>query len=113
MIHDADELKLAYPFIEKELSFSCSDLTEEVWMKAFTKRINDLILYDFNMLVSLLYRLDISETRLRKILKDQTYSDSADTAEIICRMIIERQIEKIRSRKQYRNDGKIDEDEKW
>lgn len=113
MLSDPNELKLAYPIIEKELSFSCIDSRDDTWMKAFAERVNDLILHDFNRLILILYRLDISEDKLRKLLKDKTPDDSIATAEIICGLIIERQIEKLRSRKHYPPDENINEEERW
>jgi hypothetical protein len=73
--------------------------------------INKLIETDFHKLISILYRLDVSEIKLRKLLEENTGSDAGL---IIADLIIERQIQKIKSRQQFgRNDNMIDENEKW
>ena len=73
--------------------------------------VNKLIQTDFHKLISILYRLDVSETKLRQLLEENTGSDAGS---IIADLIIERQIKKIKSRKQFsQQDNDIDENEKW
>lgn len=73
--------------------------------------INDLINTDFEKLVQLLYRLDIDEAKLKKTLQELTGHDAGD---VISQLIIERQIQKLKSRQQYKPpDDNIHEDEKW
>jgi hypothetical protein len=63
------------------------------------EKLNSLIQSDFNALVRLLYRIDINEARLRDLLKENAQEDAG---KIIARLIIERQWQKILSRRQYR-----------
>jgi hypothetical protein len=73
--------------------------------------INDLIQTDFNKLVTILYRLDVSESKLRNLLDKNS---GKDAAYIIADLIVERQLQKIKSRQQFRQrDNDIDENEKW
>jgi len=73
--------------------------------------INEMILSDFDKLVMLLYRLDINETKLRKILNE---NPSQDAGNMIADLIIERQLQKIKSRQQFsQRDNNISEEEKW
>ena len=72
--------------------------------------INQLIDSNFTTLLSLLYRLDISEDKLRTSLDAGTGEPAGN---LIALMIIERQLEKIESRKRYKMEGEIPEDEKW
>ena len=73
--------------------------------------INEMILSDFDKLVMLLYRLDINETKLRKILNE---NPSNDAGNIIADLIIERQLQKIKSRQQFsQRDNNISGEEKW
>ena len=67
--------------------------------------INELIDKDFNKLVNLLYRIDISEQKLKIALQneDKTISSS----ETIAKLIIERQLQKLEFRKKFSN-KKID-----
>lgn len=73
--------------------------------------INDLILHDFERLVSLLYRLDVDEKKLKSMLSFQPGINSGDT---IATMIIERQLQKIKSRQETRRDkNDWSEEETW
>ncbi|WP_373707932.1 hypothetical protein [Kaistella sp.] len=64
--------------------------------------IDDLIRNDFNRLVSILYRVDISETKLKQKLAENT-DNTITAAETIARLFIEREAEKILSREKYRS----------
>jgi hypothetical protein len=97
--------------IEEELTFSSSDGTYHQWLVVLSLRINELIQNDFAKLVLILYRLDVSESKLKILLKE--YPD-ADAATIIAELIIERQLQKIKTRQTFRGDDTfIDENEKW
>jgi hypothetical protein len=73
--------------------------------------INDCILTDFDRLLQLLYRLDIDEMKLRALLKD---IPGKDAGLIITDLIIERQVQKIKSRQQFnQRDNDISEEDKW
>jgi hypothetical protein len=71
--------------------------------------INYLITNDFNKLLSVLYKVDVSE----KLLKISLQEHTQDAATVIAEMIIERQLEKIKTREQFRTDNDIPENEKW
>lgn len=80
-------------------------------LNELTLFINDLIVNDFAQLVQILYRVDISEKKLKQLLSDNT---DKDAGKIIAEMIIERQLQKIKSREQFsQRDKSIDENEKW
>ena len=73
--------------------------------------INHLISQDFNKLVLLLYRVDVSEKKLRQILAE---SPQTDAAILIADLLIQRQLEKIRSREEFRKDeNDIPEEDRW
>lgn len=72
--------------------------------------INDMILRDFTGLMNLLYRLDVSETKIRKLLDDMQHEDAG---KIIAAVIIERQLQKIKSKQQFKQEGDIPEEDKW
>lgn len=75
------------------------------------QKINQLIETDFNKLIQLLYRIDIDEMKLKAHLQ---HSDSLDAANVIADMIIERQIQKIRTRQQFESrKNNVAEDEAW
>lgn len=73
--------------------------------------INELINKDFQALVQLLYRIDVDEKKIRLYLNQNINEDSAS---IIADLIIERQLQKIESKKDFSNkkNGESDE-EKW
>lgn len=73
--------------------------------------INQLINHDFERLVSLLYRLDVDEKKLRSLLSYQAGVNAGDT---IAALIIERQLQKIKSRRENRRDiNDMSEEESW
>lgn len=74
-------------------------------------KVNELILKDFEKLVSILYRIDVSEAKINMLLKE---FPNADAAETIVNLMLEREAEKIKSRQQFKQrDDYFDEDEKW
>ena len=75
------------------------------------EKINALIKDDFNLLIQILYRIDVNETRLKQVLKD---NPNEDAGKIIAALLIERQLQKINTREQFKrkNDNFFDE-EKW
>jgi hypothetical protein len=78
------------------------ELPETVTMDALetllAERINVMINKDFSELVQLLYRIDVDESRLRLVLRDNQGSDSGL---LIARLILERQWQKILTRRAY------------
>ena len=72
--------------------------------------INHLLLNDFNKLVQVLYRVDVSEQKLKELLqKNQT----TDAAVIITDLLIERQEEKIKIKNSFKSDTDISDDDRW
>jgi hypothetical protein len=72
--------------------------------------INHLINHDFEKLVYYLYRIDVDENRMKKLLEAE---EGENAAGLIADLIIERQLQKIKSRQQTKNEGPIPDDEKW
>lgn len=74
--------------------------------------VSNLITNDFQQLVSLLYRVDVNERKLKYLLRENV---GEDAAVIIADLIIDRQLEKIKSRSEFRNTGSPDDEgaEKW
>lgn len=78
--------------------------------KSLSDSINHLIANDFSRLISILYRLDISEKKLKQLLKNSGDTPSGD---IIAKMIIERQLQKIEIRKSFTGNTIFSNEEKW
>jgi len=73
--------------------------------------INQLIQTDFQKLIGLLYRIDVSETKLKMLL--QQYAGE-EAGKIIAALIIERQLQKIKNRQQFKQrDDHFTDEEKW
>lgn len=72
--------------------------------------VNEMILHDFTGLLNVLYRLDVSEAKIRSLL-DQMQNE--DAGKIIAAIIIERQIQKKKSKEQFTKRFDIPEEDKW
>lgn len=85
--------------------------TEEDLVNALAFEINSMIQNDFYRLIQLLYRIDISEKKLKELLNKNR---QADAGKIIAHMIIERQKEKIRYRKEHPpENSNLSDEELW
>ena len=72
--------------------------------------INHLINHDFEKLVSLLYRVDVNENKMRKVLDNK---EGENAPMLIAGLIIERQLQKLKTRKESKSNNEIPDDEKW
>jgi hypothetical protein len=72
--------------------------------------INDLIQNNFDRLIQLLYRIDVNEKKLKQLLNGHPQTDAAT---IISQLIIERQLQKLQTRKQFKNNEDIADEDKW
>jgi hypothetical protein len=95
----------SYAEINLPTHISSNELEEKL-----KQHINHLIKSDFEKLVTLLYRIDVSEKKLKELLQQNA---NKDAAEIIAKLIIERQLEKIKTRNQFKQGDNISEEEKW
>lgn len=96
--------------ISKELEISFKEKSYSFAKQVVINRINELIEQDFQKLVSILYRVDVSEKKLKQLLKENA---TTDAAVIITELLLERQLEKIRSRQEYKGNESISDEEKW
>jgi len=95
--------------VSKELEVIVKD--HSITKQILIGKINDLINTDFQKLVSILYRMDVSEINLKELL---TENPGTNAAIIIADLMIERQAEKIRSRQQFnKQDENISDEERW
>lgn len=72
--------------------------------------VNQLINKDFEKLVFLLYRIDVRESIIKQLLATPSNNNAG---ELIAEAIIKRQIEKIESRKLFKQKNNIAEEDKW
>ena len=86
------------------------EISITIFREKLVSYINDLINHDFKKLIRILYQLDVSEKKLKEALA----SSSTSAGLLIAEMIIERQMQKIKTRSQYRGKNKnIPDEEKW
>ena len=107
----AVEEQLQFEIIETTNSQLLPQTSLAVFKEELASYINELINHDFEKLVSILYRLDVSEKKLKETLA----SSSTNAGELIAAMIIERQLQKIKTRKEFQQQNKEDipDEEKW
>lgn len=75
----------------------------EEFKKYLIEKLKDMLDNNFNLLVNTLYRIDISEQKLSELFSGK---NRENIPEKLAEMIIERQLQKIQFRKQYR-EGKL------
>ena len=85
--------------------------SENDLLRLLAEKINHLIVNDFNKLISILYRADISEKKLNALLANNR---NEDAGMLIAVLFLERQAEKLRSRRENGRDEKdIAEEDRW
>ncbi|HMU44941.1 MAG TPA: hypothetical protein PKC72_01175 [Chitinophagaceae bacterium] len=99
------------PYINNSFEISLPEKAslEELKEKLSTQ-INYLINHDFEKLVSILYRIDVNESKMRKLLESNKGENAAG---LIADLVIERQLQKAESRKRSASDKNIPDEEKW
>ncbi len=101
----SEDIKLGLQLFEKDFQLESeylqlSEKKEFTYDDAFLKImrvVEDLLAKDFQQLVNVLYRIDVSEEKLKEAL-----ATSVDNpASVITKMIIERELLKVEFRKKY------------
>ena len=97
--------------VSKELEVIVNEKDHSFAKQILAEKIDHLINNDFQKLVLILYRMDVSETKLKQLLNE---NPGTNAALIITDLMIERQEQKIISRQQFnKKDENISDDEKW
>ena len=97
--------------LRKELQLELAEnISLEEIKEQLAKYINDLITNNFEKLISLLYRVDVSERKLKQMLNENKNSDAG---KIIAELIIERQLQKIKTRNEFKKRDDVGDEEKW
>jgi hypothetical protein len=84
--------------------------SEAALLAGLSATINHLVNSDFNKLIEILYRLDISEARINKILHE---NPGAQAGDLIASLVVERQLQKVKTRAQFKRQQDIPDDDKW
>lgn len=89
---------------------SCVTSSDQL-LHQLSAEINELILTNFERLIQLLYRIDVSEQRLKQLLKDHPEQDAGL---LIAGLILERQAQKKKLMQEFAvNDADVPEEERW
>ncbi|MBI2283992.1 MAG: hypothetical protein HYU71_09805 [Bacteroidetes bacterium] len=83
---------------------------EDLGPEQLAEFIHQLIDKDFSRLVQLLYRLDVSEAKLRSVLLEHP---TGDAGEMIAQLILERIAQREKNKQLFKQQDDIPEDEKW
>jgi hypothetical protein len=84
---------------------------DENLVQLLEEKINFLIVHNFNKLIYLLYRADINEAKLNKLLADNKKENAGS---IIAALFIQRQMEKIKSREENKmTNADFSDEERW
>ena len=75
-----------------------------------SNEINQLIVHDFTALVQILYRLDVSEAKLKMVLSE---NPTEDAGRLIAALILERLKKREEVRKQFPAQEDIPEEDRW
>jgi hypothetical protein len=93
--------------ITKNFPFTYSSLkelqSEEELLIILSQYVQELIDTDFAKLINTLYRIDVSEVKIKRALD---LSKPKDANKIIAQLIIEREKQKNKTREEYNNDSK-------
>lgn len=100
------------PLINKEWSLTLLDtISENELASLLATRINELIRHDMSHLISILYRIDVDEKKIREMLAK---NKDTDAGLIIAHLVIERQKQKIKTRSMFNTRvDDINEEDKW
>ena len=86
------------------------EANETNFVEFLTEKINFLIVNDFNKLIYILYRADINEQKLNKLLAE---NKKENAGKIIAALFIQRHLEKIKSRQENKTNTNNSEEERW
>ena len=73
-----------------------TELTQDKAFDFLLKLVENLMTHDFNRLLNSLYRIDVSEEKLKMAL-----AESDNPAKTVAQMIWERELQKVETRKRY------------
>ena len=98
-----NEIKDVYSIISRNFEVETSgELTIESLVKLLSVRIRELLDRNLEKLVSIMYRIDLNQSKVDKIFENVSKDEIAYQLSVL---IIERQIEKVRTRRLYKSTG--------
>jgi hypothetical protein len=123
-VQESSLLRLTVDYKDKKVTFAGMDVTAALQKlitnlsaeeKAGTKNelsayLNHLLVNDFSALVQILYRVDVSEEKLKAVLAENKEADAGD---LLSELIIERQAQKAGVRQSFPPLEELPGDERW
>jgi len=100
------------PAVTLDTLFATKDvelLQNQSFLEDLASEINQLILTNFEKLVQLLYRIDVSEAKLKTLLKE---NPEKDAGKLIAWLMTERQLQKIKQKATVQQNDDCEE-ERW
>ncbi len=95
-----EALLWSYEIVTSDNLVSIEDRSYEELREKLANYLNDLVVNDFNKLISILYRIDIVQEKAMTALAENAEKETA--GETLARLIIDRQLEKVITRRKYR-----------
>lgn len=91
----------SYEIVTTDKLVSIKDQSYNELRAKLASYLDNLVVNDFNKLVSILYRIDIAQEKAKAALQENAKKESA--GETLAHLIVERQMEKVITRRKYRN----------
>ena len=95
-----EALLWSYEIVTSDKLVSIEDESYEQLQGMLASYLNNLVKKDFNKLISILYRIDIVQEKAISALAENAEKETA--GETLARLIIDRQLEKVITRRKYR-----------
>ena len=106
-----EEKSLITAYLRDQWSIALNDhLSMEEIKEKLSQHINYLVNHDFGRLINMLYTVDVSESKLKYLLKENANQDAGN---IIAGLIIERQLQKIQTRQNTKPGNSGSDEERW
>lgn len=94
----------------EEVTPSLSVARQETIKQQLATYLNDLLQHDFQTLVQLLYRVDVSEKKVKALLTEKPTEDAGN---LLADLLIERQLEKAAARQNFSSPPPGTDEERW
>jgi hypothetical protein len=98
------------PIREQLIASIGFELPENNWKIRLVDEIRYLLENDFHKLISILYRMDVSEGKLRGLLQD---NPDKDAAELIAVLMLERAVKRQKTKEEFEQKQPDDDTEEW
>lgn len=83
---------------------------KETIRSSLSRYLNDLLLHDFSALVQVLYRVDVTEARVKSVLQQQPGTDAGD---LLADLLLQRLEEKRKTVTSFQHPPAASDEERW